>query len=105
MGKYEQHQIPHFPLASIALALLAGGVSFGEAHYMHLCYLTVLISNFLLFTENYKNLHAKSSHITFTHPANIYLLNICCLPDTIPGLSHRTGEVDSGYAFNGTDQQ
>lgn len=69
---------------------------------MHLCHVTVRVSNSLLFTGNYKNLHTKSSDITFTHPVNIYLLNICCLADTIPGLSHRTVEAESGCASNGT---
>lgn len=72
---------------------------------MHLCYVTVLASSSLLFTGNYKNLHTKSSDITFTHPVNIYLLNICCLADTIPGLSHRTVGAESGYASNGTDSR
>lgn len=80
------------------------GFLWSEAHHMHLCHVTVLVSSFL-FTRNYKNLHTKSSDITFTHPDNIYLLNICCLPDTIPGLSHRTVGAESSYASNGTDQQ
>lgn len=69
------------------------------------CHVTVHVSYSLLFTGNYKNLHTKSSDITFTHQINIYLLNICCLADTIPGLSHRTVGAESGCASNGTDSR
>lgn len=60
---------------------------------MNFCDLTVLLSNFFMFTVNYRNIHTKSSHIIFTHSIHIYLANICCMPDTVPGISYRTDEA------------
>lgn len=60
---------------------------------MNFCDLTVLISNFFMFTVNYGNIHTESSHIIFTHSLNIYLANICGVPDTVPGISYGTDEA------------
>lgn len=64
----------HFPAGhSATLTLFTRTVSFAaQACYVNLCHLT-LISNFLRFIANDRNIYPKSSHIAFTHSTSICL--------------------------------
>lgn len=55
--------------------------------------LDCFISNLLMFIVNYENTHPESSHVIFTHSTDIYLVIICCLPDTVPSISDKTAKA------------